>query len=273
MTETEITVFLTLFPARQGQVGKHLRNITAEVVYNADYVEAKFILGRRVEEAWDALKVPYDLYRAIGSVSCLHDVISMSKKVNKGGLVVDRGIIEPLRAFCAIVLPIALLMKDLKNKTLKSHKPNPEVEARKAAKFEDAMPRATCGCCFKGQAVLPNGYIHDHGYTLPEEWHKSASCYGRQFRPLEVSDEGPKYMVTLLENAERISIAALEAAPKATRLFLHPHNAYDTVQVEVGHPAFVRLLINHIENAKNNLSRIQKDLAAFRRVVAEWKAA
>ncbi len=277
MTNETVAAFIAALPEkRQAACAEALKLVTAAEVYNADYVDAKFTLARSVDEAWDALKVPYDTYRVIGSVMCLHDIISMSKKVAKAGASIPAADRVRVEALCVAFLPVALLMKSLKNNTIKARKPaSAEVLAERAAKeaSKNRMERATCGCCFSNQAVLPNGLIHDHGYKLPREWMKTGSCYGRQFRPLEVSDEGPKFMVTMLEAAEKNAVAAAEAAPKATKLFRNKWDAKCTEQVGPEHPAFARLLVSHVAEAESRLRSIRTDLAEFRKVVAEWKAA
>jgi hypothetical protein len=148
----------------------------------------------------------------------------------------------------------------------------PEAEARKAVKLENQMDRATCGCCFGSYALLPNGLVHDHGYRIPREWMKTASCDGRQFRPLEVSDEGPKHMVAVLERAEKTWTADVEFRKAATTVTIHPRYQGQVEKTyKVGDEFWGRVHSNYVRDAQDTLDSIRRDLASFRKVVAEWK--
>lgn len=282
MTNETNAKFLAALPARlQEDCAEALKNVTAAEVYNADYVEAKFIFGRSVDEAWDALKVPYSVYCEVGSVMCLHDIISMSKKVAKLPSHAEGK--AAMSALCDALLPVALLMKDLKAKTIKARKPaSAEVLAERAAKeaSKNRMARATCGCCFGEQAVLDNGRIHDHGYTLPSNWMKTKSCYGRQFRPLEVSDEGPRFMVKLATEAEKHMVEALANMKAAVTLqvatkYEQRHGLRVPVEfkdIDSSDPQFTFIKSERVNNIIADLGRCRRDLAKYNEVVANWKA-
>ncbi len=198
--------------------------------------------------------------------------ISASKKLAK--IKLAHPMVDAYRAAVALILPVALLLEEAKKVVVLGRRPpTPEVAAARAAKLAsvDKMDRATCGCCLGGQAVLENGLVHDHGYRLPSAWRKTASCYGRQFRPLEVSDEGPRFMVDLLEGFEARTVASIASAQSATEFSFERRNVICTIrQGEVGFDSHRAGVISGLEL---DLRSARRELADFRKIVAEWKAA
>jgi len=183
-------------------------------IFNADYKDAKDALNRAIEESYQAnVRTPflrgrgytpeggwspeYKIDQEVGHVSGLYEVLSFAKKVAK--LKPQGAYGDALRAFAAAALPLAQLMNELKTKVVKGRKPDPEAAARRAA-VDAKKTMRTCACCFRSIAVLHNGLIADHGYKLPSQWMKTASCPGGMFKPLEVSSDGLKYMVNGLTN-------------------------------------------------------------------------
>lgn len=270
-----------------------MEGVEAGSILNVEFKDAKMVLDRAIEDAWDhgrGSALPplptgdefytpaYEDLRALHwdvKVYYVRDAIAASKKLAKTK--VTHPWVAGTRAFVAKVLPLALAMEGLRGHIVKGRRPNPEAEARKAAKLNNpnAMERATCGCCFAEQAVLPNGFIHDHGYRIPREWVKTASCHGRRFRPLEVSDEGPKFMVGLLTSAlaNLHVVAANLRVAKTFRVqkgYRHPAEYED---IEVGHPRFEAVRESRLREAEQNIKGCRADLAEFQKVVAEWRPA
>jgi hypothetical protein len=274
--------------------------VEAGSVLNVDFQDAKRSLDSAAEGIFRALVNPFwvgkggtidadpvlnkDLNKLHWEVNPtgLHAFISASKKLAK--VKFSHPMVDAMRAGVATVLPLALVVEDLKKVIVKGRRP-PTAEvlaerARKAAMVK-SMSRATCGCCFGDQAVLPNGYIHDHGYSRPREWMKTASCYGRQFRPLEVSDEGPRFMVDLLTRTEASLLQGIENLRKATKLPVERGSKRNErgvripvfEDIEVGHPQFERVRERRIYAEEANLKGCRADLAEFKKVIAEWKPA
>jgi hypothetical protein len=271
------------------------RGTAAGSILNVDFKDAKLRLDRAVDAAWDYgcgatlaplpanLHTPeHDALRALRfavRVSSARDAIAASKKLTK--TTVSYAWVDAARRFVAIVLPLALEMEALRGQIVKGRRPPTAAQlaeraAREAAK--NSMERATCGCCFGDQAVLPNGKIHDHGYTLPRSWMKTRSCYGRRFQPLEVSVDGPRFMVDLLKQAEQTLMSTLTSLDTVT--MLRVQRGHETVNgsrvpkfVEIT-PAdreFERVREGRIAETAGQLRACREDRAAFEHVVAEWK--
>jgi len=285
--------FLAIVPAdrRERAVGALMAAFAAEragTIFNVDLKDLKNILDRASEEAFRAMTERFwagkggtlsddkDMNDALNAMhwgimfSGLYTARSIAKKL--AAVKVSHPMVDAYRAAIAAILPVAVVVEGLKSKVVMGRKPNPEAAARKAAKAEKAMPKATCGCCFGNHAVLPNGKIHDHGYTLPREWMKSASCDGRDFRPLEVSVEGPKHMVTKLEGIEARYVKSLADAPALTEVSKSRFNG-KVIVFKKGDAQFEYELRSVIGNLESILKSIRADLATFRKTVAEWKAA
>jgi len=285
--------FLALVPAaRKERTEEALMALFAAeragTIFNVDLKDIKWTLDNSAEAAFRAMTESFwvgkggtldadkDINDALNQMrwdihpSNLHDTISAAKKLEKVKL--NHPMVAAHRAVIAAIRPVAGVVAGMKSKVVMGRKPNPDAIARKAAKLENAMPRATCGCCFSNQAVLSNGRIHDHGYTLPAAWNKSASCDGRDFLPLEVSVEGPKHMVAKLERYEAQYLKSLAAAPARTEVSKTSYSGKVTV-FKKGEPQFEYQLQAVIADLESTLKAIRSDLAKFRTVVAEWKAA
>lgn len=201
-------------------------------------------------------------------ISYARDAISAAKKLAKVKL--SHPMVDAYRAAVAAILPLAHEMAAAKALVVKGRRPNPEAEARKAARLASVVPmaRATCGCCFGDQAVLPNGKIHDHGYMLRGSWNKTASCYGRAFRPLEVSDEGPRFMVEMAERAEAQIVADLAITP--TTITTQGRNGKLTTTTPAD-ADWTRRLASRTAELESELRSVRSDLETFRKTVADWK--
>lgn len=286
--------FLAVVPAaRKARAEEALSALFAAeragTVFNVDLKDIKFSLDRISEEAFKAatdsfwagkggtLAADKDMNDALNQMHWatvymgLYSAKSNAKKVAK--VKVSHPMVEAYRAVLAAIVPVAEVVEGLKSKVVMGRKPNPAAIARKAAKALTEMDRATCGCCFGNHAVLPNGKIHDHGYTLPQAWNKSASCDGRDFRSLEVSVEGPKHMVAKLERFEAQYIKLIADAPARTAISkTNPYSGKTTVW-QKGEQGFENQMRATISELGSVLTAIRSDLAKFRKVVAEWKAA
>lgn len=200
--------------------------------------------------------------------------IAASKKLAAKKLDFSHPMVDAYRAAVALILPVALLLEEVKGLVVKGRRPpTAEVAAARAAKLAsvEKMDRATCGCCFGGQAVLDNGYIHDHGYRKPAPWRKTASCPGSMFRPLEVSDEGPRYMVAMLTSHEAHLVEELKGTDTLESITFERRG--EKVTVGLGSVEFASRLAALIEGLNRDLRFVREELAEFTKVVANWKAA
>ncbi len=259
--------------------------VEAARIFNVDLKDAKDCLNRRYDEAGDALraiycnagaweKLPADVYAAIDSVSFMacHDAISGSKKLAKAP---SHPAVEAYRAVVAEGLILAQALAALKSFVVMGRKVDPKAVAARAAKLANvkSQPRATCACCFSNQAVLPNGLIHDHGYTLPQAWMKSGSCYGVRFQPLEVSSAGLVFMAELLKKHLASSKAALKAAPARTSIVKSNRFSGKSVTLNVGDAGFNYEIKSLIFGLEQDIRHASKDLAKFEQAIAAWAPA
>lgn len=215
MNEDAAERFLNLIvPERRDRTRAALRVLQDgerdDGIYNVALMDAKKSIDRSYEEAFKLIeysdsttRIPgpgnvthtpgWLLYVEFGSQDGVRNSIATSKKLTKTKIALPVQL-AAIRELVNAALPIAHLIEDLKKKVIKGRKPDPAVQARRAAVDADKLTM-TCPCCFRGIAVLPSGKMADHGYTLPSNWIKTASCPGHRFRPLEVSSDGLVYMI------------------------------------------------------------------------------
>lgn len=249
-------------------------------IFNVDYEDAKGTLNRLVDAAYEAhIQAPFlwgkgyteisELDSKIGSVSGLHQVISVAKKVDK--LKPPGAYGDAQRAFAEAALPMALIVADLKSKVVKGRKPDPEAAARRAI-VEAKKNVQTCSVCFRGIAVLSNGRIADHGYTLPHRWHKTASCPGAMFRPLEVSSDGLVYMVKQLTTQKRMLRERLDELPRATSLLETYGPSWKRQQrtITPDDTSWHRVLRDHTGQVASDLRQTETALVDYQRRLDAW---
>ncbi len=261
-------------------------------IYGSDYKEAKFVLGRIVDDAYKEKTKHFWVGRGgdnpesdfewwLGSPSNLHELISKKKKLDKAKPTttiskhsgrklkeVDPTFVNIAREFIDATHPVALIVKELKTKVTKGKKPDPAVQAKRAAQLAKKDMK-TCACCFRSIARLKNGKIADHGYELPEKWMKTASCPGRRFRPLEVSDDGLKFMVKQLKSRVGVLEKSLGTTPKTIHRKKNWKGEVETLTPD--HPKWGEALRIHIANLKQELKRTEDDLASYQHKLDHWK--
>lgn len=250
-------------------------------IFNVDYQDAKDTLNRLIDAAYEErIQKPflwgkgytpiYEIDSKIGSVSGLHQVISVAKKVAK--LQPPGAYGDAQRAFAEAALPLALIVADLKAKVVKGRKPDPEAAARRAA-VEARKNVQTCSVCFRGIAVLSNGRIADHGYTLPHRWHKTASCPGGMFRPLEVASDGLAFMVQQLTRQAAEIPKRIKEAKQATSLIEAYGPSWDRKQrtITPADPSWRMVLQQRVGALEGELRETQSALADYQRRLAAWQ--
>lgn len=255
-------------------------------IYNAAFQDAKKVVDRTFETVWNAsVATDFTTYwmpdkvtvsprgiinNELGIVSGVRNALTLTKKVAK--LKVYDPIVDTIKEILAAVVPLAAVIEELKTKIIKGRKPDPEVTARRAAQTANKTVK-TCGCCFRPIAVLSNGRIADHGYTMPHAYGKNGSCPGRLFAPLEVSSDGLKYMI----DAIRSRITKVEELIRKPPDTLHKHSF--SMRKGLGEPVTKTspdwdiVLKQYIGNLKTELRYTQDDLKSFETKLAHWKPA
>lgn len=192
--------------------------IAAGVVRNKDFVNAKHIVNRVVEEAAEAfLKSTshdkYYAYHADALVFGAHTLPTVIRRAREAGLDDYADFVEtallPLRSLLEQAKPL------VKKRGEEGHPPEPKTPkqvAREAAQM-------TCQCC--GGLFLANtGLMAHHGYRRPGDGWQTASCSGAKELPFEVSRDKLGAMIDRLKDwlsdavyvrgeveAERIKVA------------------------------------------------------------------
>lgn len=297
--EAVADAFLAIvLPARKERVKRHLDVLVdayrAGAIYNTQFKDAKDALGRALEEAWKAATdhfwhgsggqtadSAFQWY--IGGLYGMHEVLSRKKKFDKlkpemrlssdSQWKVKDVSPEYIRVVGIILnaaYPLAMLLQDLKDKIIKGKKPDPVAQAKKAAALA-LKDMKTCPCCFRSIARLKNGNVADHGYTLPQRWAKTASCPGRNFKPLEVSDEGLKYMVKMLTGSVADLRKALAAAPNKKTLRVKKGWGKETEEITPDSPKWDAALQSYTISVETDLRYAEQDLAEYSKKLREWK--
>lgn len=93
----------------------------------------------------------------------------------------------------------------------------PTIEAEKAekdAKTRDWTNTGTCGCCDMNVKMTKDGFVWDHGYTLPSWGERQDSCFGAQtYLPYEVSTKSCEaYRDVAQQGLERARARSVELA-------------------------------------------------------------
>jgi hypothetical protein len=292
MNDTQAAAFLALVaPDRRDRTAEALAAIAVGLngqIMNVDFKDAKLTLDRSMEYAFDAIIGPFwhgkggtldadpvkneALNKFWWSVNLHHDrdAIATSNKLSKTTL--QHPMIDAIRSFVDTVHPVAVAMEKAKQNIVKGRRPNPEAEARRFQKSLNAMPRATCACCFDNQAVLPNGNIHDHGYRIVRAWNKTRSCPGRQFKPLEVSNEGLKYMVRILTAYQTSTKEEIRKAPALTKLSRTNFRG-DVSLYTPSTPGWAEVYSEHVTKLQRSLQGIEADLETFKQKLTHWAPA
>lgn len=254
----------------------------AGTIFNVDYKDAKDRLSRAVDAAWEHnLQNPYMMGKANSTPECrivyditimgLNDTISGAKKYAKL-VAVERPSREfqmVAQAFFDGAVPVALIVKELKSKVVMGRKPNPEAQAKRAA-IEKKKTVRTCAVCFRPIAVYPNGLIADHGYQLPHQHGKTASCPGQRFRPLEVSSDGLVYMVKVL-TGEVADLESQLAASSRLSSLSRTNYRREVLRFTPASPEWERELCVYRERIKGDLRFAKSSLADYERRLAAWQ--
>jgi hypothetical protein len=271
---------------RRANVEQSLRNIfhghQMGTIFNVDYKDAKDRLSRSVDDAWEYLhdkyrdsyatrtpegKVLYNLSPIFGLYGC----IAAQKKLPKQ--FAEENPSAQCRAdlitFFDATVPLALMVKELKSKVVMGRKPNPEAIARREAQEAKKIIR-TCSVCFRPIAIYSNGYIADHGYRLPHQQGKTASCPGQRFRPLEVSSDGLVYMVKSLTH-EVADLESQIAASARLASLSRTNFRREVLTFTPASPEWERELKIYRENLASELRHTRSDLHDYERRLAVWQ--
>lgn len=243
-------------------------------IRNVVFKEVKDILNRACYESVSKLRPDYDYdvdrsydlqnFHDEVNLSNLHEVIATNKKVKK---MKERDeTVEFYDKFSSELLDLALTMKDLSKKVVKGR--DPSKEPAKPVNPNKIM--RTCGCCLREIAIGKDKTMVHHGFQRPGDGYQTASCPGIQFKPLEMSKAGPEYMVSVISDMIERETKALENLKEATevteRIFRNENRI-----IKKGEPRFESVHSYHVSNKEFHISRLNRDLDNFKKIVKEWK--
>jgi hypothetical protein len=246
-------------------------------IYNTALTDAKTTLDRSYEQTYERRSgtsgpggSAWPIYVELGSQSGIRNSIATSKKLAKTKLPYPNEL-AAIRELVNAALPIALLIEDLKKKVIKGRKPDPAVQARRAAVDAEKLTM-TCPCCFRGIAVLPSGLMADHGYTLPQQWLKTPSCPGHRFRPLEVSSDGLVYMIERSARYLKQLDDAIARAPNLSKI-VRPSRIRGgkTETITRDSPDWDRVHRDHVRDLEARRRDTEDQLKAFEDKLGQWR--
>ena len=274
--------FLALVPADRADRTRNALHVlqdgeSAGAIYNRELMDAKRTIDRSYEEAFNDTKrsggtgqSSWEIHLELGSQSGIRSSIATSKKLIKTKLPYPEQI-AAIRKLVTAALPIANLIEGLKKKVIKGKKPDPAVQARRAAVEANKLVM-TCPCCFRSIAVLPSGLMADHGYTLPVHWGKTPSCPGRRFRPLEVSSDGVVFMIKKLSGDLKKINEELVEAPSKTSIYRPPRTrAGKGETITRDSPEWDRAYRQYVGNLESTRRMVEDQLAMFEQRLRQWK--
>lgn len=208
----------------------------------------------------------YDLQKFHDNVnlSNLHDVIATNKKVKK--MKESDETVEFYGKFSEELLDLALTMKDLSGKVVKGR--DPSKVAAKPINPNKIM--RTCGCCLREIAISKDKTMVHHGFQRPGDGYQTDSCPGIQFKPLEMSKEGPEYMVEIILNTIEAEQHDLNLMKSADQVKDRNYKGIITV-VKKGEPRFESIKSYNIRKIEWTLNCLNNDLERFKTIVKEWK--
>lgn len=256
------------------------KGVAEGMIRNADYKEAKDTLSRAVEQAWRAQTSGFfargeyekrpqasELYWDVSMLG-LYMVSSTSKKLAAYKGPADPAI-DAMRAVLSEAQPLADAVASLKDKVVKGRTPR----AQPVPVNPDKVI-GTCGVCFRHIAVTERGVMALHGYRRPGHGTQTASCQGTRFRPLEVSDEGLRWLIGAYEK-ERIhaldQLARLDKGWRPDRLLVKRERGLGVEWIEPTDARWDREIRLMRAEAESTASSADRVLPGLRKKLAEWK--
>jgi hypothetical protein len=242
-------------------------------IRNVNYVNAKSTIAMLIGKAWDhPRRKQYDdetrlwskpVIDAMGYVymSSLSDVRSADNKLSKAE---SKGFYAPtLRSTINEFMPLVVAAEHLKDKVVKGRAPN-----KAASKPENPNKDVkTCSCCFRSIAVR-NGKMVHHGFERPGYGYQTASCWGVNFPPLEISLEGLEWLIQNRKDALESNKKKLQELPERETIFLF-HNQKPQKFVR-GDSNFTWALNKATEETKTDIKLLNWELDNLGQHLEKW---
>jgi hypothetical protein len=144
--------------------------------------------------------------------------------------------------------------------------------ATKASMVNLNKDMKTCPCCFRTIAVQ-KGVMAHHGYTRPGHGHITASCMGISFAPYEVSDEGTKAFLTVLEHDMASAQEELSALPTQTTLLYRDMMSRQVSPITQGDPKFKKTYDITQSNLESKIRHLTQLAGFMKDKINSWEMA
>lgn len=250
--------------------------VEAGGIRNAVFVDSKHTLGSIIyhvwrkemgeavhanESEWDYATRDVLKYLPFSGINDIRALGNKLKKLKQSGphKVALQGFVDEMQ-------PLIEAVEYLKDHLIKGRAPS----TKPAAPVNPDKDVKTCPCCFRSIAVRAGKMVH-HGYDRPGNGHQTASCWGIEYPPLEISTAGLEWLISFHDGMLKEDTRLLRELPKATKIsFLvqKPKLRLETItpEDEGWHRAYeIRKgeLEGDIRNRRYNLT-------VFRRHLKEW---
>lgn len=259
--------------------------VEAGEIRNVALQDAKSTLSSAVQETWsrhisnrfftgevwrngsmsEALR---DLYYKV-NVYGLHEVHAAAKRI--AATKVEGPAVDAMRALLQELLPLAQAVTGLKDKVIKGRAPAPP---RPPANPDQL--RMSCGCCQRPIAVVggePTGHMAHHGYSRPGHGWQTASCPGVKFMPLETTDDGPRYMLSMRVEQLARAEAALARCPELTELsvLVRERGVKSLKRITSDMPEWKRAYATHVWDIESDIRGLAGEIPRLKKIIQEWR--
>lgn len=250
-----------------GLVTGQIRN----VVYN----DAKDAVSRVAEHAWRETrgaffyngrweKLPLEVQELDHTLNVygLYSIPAAYKRLTRSKL--THPAVVAMRDLVVELLPLAEAVAGLKAKIVKGRAPStgpsrPE-NPNKVVK--------TCPCCFRQIAVVGGTMAH-HGYERPGHGWQTASCAGIRFKPLEVSNEGLVWLISVYQERLSTNQAAWKRRDQMAKILVPRRTG--VLEVTRDMPEWDGEFRIWCAQTESEIRSLQSDLKRLNKVLAEWK--
>ena len=202
--------------------------VEAGGIRNAVFVDSKHTLSRLIYHVWrlemgqavhaneaDWTYATKDVLNYL-PFSGINDIRALGNKLVK--LKQPGPHKDVLQGFVDEMRPLIDAVEYLKGHLIKGRAPS----IRPAAPVNPDKDVKTCPCCFRSIAVRGGKMVH-HGYDRPGNGQQTASCWGIEYPPLEVSTKGLEWLIGFHDTELKKDIRLLEELPNATKISFLVH--------------------------------------------------
>jgi hypothetical protein len=163
-----------------------------------------------------------------------------------------------------VFYPITVNMDELKKFVVKGRRPSGKIAIENPNKII-----MTCPCCGRKIAVGTNDRMVNHGFQRPGYGWLVGNCIGVNHKPLEVSDEGLRYMVELLTNEHEKLIEKSIKLSTCNSFTVYEFKKY--VTYTKGDDFFELKLSNAKRNVESKIDMVNYQLKEFNELIKNWK--